>query len=133
MNDSNDRERLFVARCSLVLFISGLAVPFVIAGLVVAFSRLSPDDTRKIAAILALGFGLIAQVVALICGIVGRRHVSGKIGMIGATVVLMVALPGLGLAFGLVGGMSGAIVALILALVGLGPLVWGRGRGQPRL
>jgi hypothetical protein len=124
---------LFVARCSLVLFIAGLVVPFVIAGLVVAFSRLPPSDTERTAAILAVGFGLIAEVLALICGIVGRRHLSGKIGMIGAAVMLVLVVAALGLLWRGVLGMIPAIVLLILAFVGLGYLVWGRGRGQPRL
>ena len=66
-------ESLFFARCSLVLF---LAAPL---------ARLnipSLDD----------GFCLIAEIVALICGIVGKRHLSGKVGMIGAVVIGLLAL-----------------------------------------
>jgi 4-amino-4-deoxy-L-arabinose transferase-like glycosyltransferase len=133
MNESNDKERLFVARCSLVLFIAGLVVPFVIAGLVVAVSRLSPSDTERIAAILAVGFGLIAEVLAVICGIFGRRHLSGKIGMIGAAVIVVLVVLALGLFVGGLRGMISTIVVLMLALVGLSALVWGRGRGKPHL
>jgi hypothetical protein len=92
MNESNHRERLFVARCSLVLFIGGLLVPFIIAVMVFAVSgRHLSEDAKNIAGVLAVGFGSIAEILALICGIIGRRHLSGKIGMIGAIVVLVIA------------------------------------------
>jgi hypothetical protein len=90
MNDANDRERLFVARCSLVLFIAGLLVPLIIAGVGAGFCGGAKTETAAFFS--ALGLGLIAGVLALVFGILGRRYLSGKIGMIGGALLLMLAL-----------------------------------------
>jgi hypothetical protein len=98
MNDAHDTERLFVARCSLVLFVAGLLVPLIIGVVVLALSQPSfSQRAEATAAFLALGFGLIAEVLALVLGIAGRRHLSGKIGMIGAITIIVMALGTLGL------------------------------------
>jgi hypothetical protein len=74
-----DRERVFIARCALVLFIAGLLVPIIIGGLLFAFGKtyLSPW-TVVIDLCLCIGFGFIAEVLALTLGIIGRRRHSGK-------------------------------------------------------
>ena len=81
MNDAS--ERVFVARCSLVLFIVGLLVPFAIARLG-AFL-----DYPAWAPILAFACSLIAEIVGVIFGIIGRRYLSGKVGMIGSAVAVL--------------------------------------------
>jgi hypothetical protein len=97
MNDTDARDRLFVARAALVLFVLGLLVPFIIAVLGMAFSRLGGDaDT---AALLGIGCGFVCEGLAFVLGLVGRRHVSGKIGMFGGVIVLVLALACSGMAF----------------------------------
>jgi len=93
MNEVSDKGRLFVANCSLFLFIAGLLVPFIIAVLVLLLDgpKLSLD-TKVTAHVLAVGFGVIAEVLALILGIIGRRHLSGKVGKNGSTSVLLGAV-----------------------------------------
>jgi hypothetical protein len=94
MNDADDRERAFVARGSLVLFITGLLVPFIIAVFALGLPdpKLAHEDARNAAAALAFGFSLTAELLALILGIVGRPHLSGKIGMYGAVVTFLIPL-----------------------------------------
>jgi O-antigen/teichoic acid export membrane protein len=89
MNGSNDNERLFIAKWALVLFILGLLAPLLIAALIVALAGPRAEDT---AAPLAVGFGFVCEVLAFVLGIVGRRHASGKIGMLGGVVVLVLAI-----------------------------------------
>ena len=86
MNGSHDNERLFIAKCALVLFVSGLLAPFLIAALVLACSGSRSEDA---AVALAVGFGFACEVLALILGIVGRRHTSGKIGILGGVIMFV--------------------------------------------
>jgi chromate transport protein ChrA len=93
MNDANDRDSRFVARCSLVLFIAGLLVPFIIVVAGFILSERAPSlETEEKSIGLAVGFGVVAEVLALILGIIGRRHLSGNIGMYGSMIVLLAAL-----------------------------------------
>jgi len=92
MNDTNDQQRSSVAKWALFLFIFGLLAPFVLILLVLAFSPAKrPWDAVEQAVPFAVALGVIAEVLALILGIVGRRHVAGKIAWIGAAVVVVVA------------------------------------------
>jgi hypothetical protein len=83
MNDANGNDRLFIARLALVLFVGGLLGPIVIA------TAWGKSDA---AALTTAGLALIAEVLALFLGIVGRKHLAGRIGMFGAAVVLGLAL-----------------------------------------
>jgi len=95
MNEANDPQRSSVAKSALFLFIFGLLAPPVLVLLVLAFSEARPPDRAvEEAAPFAVALGLIAEVLALILGIVGRRHVAGKIAWIGATVVIGLAIAG---------------------------------------
>jgi hypothetical protein len=89
MDNANDTDRALIARCALWLFIAGLLVPFAIAALIVTFS--GTPAAADTAAPLALGFGLVCELLALVLGIVGRRYVSGKTGMIGGAATLVLA------------------------------------------
>ena len=95
MNEANDPQRSSVAKSALFLFLFGLLAPPVLILLVLAFSGARPPG-RAVdeAAPFAVALGLIAEVLALILGIVGRRYVAGKIAWIGATVVFGLALLG---------------------------------------
>ena len=95
MNESNDNDRLFIAKCALILFIMGLLGPFLIAMFIVALSPIwtgmAGPRAAETAAPLAVGFGFLCEVLALVLGIVGRRHASGKIGIFGGLIVLIMA------------------------------------------
>ena len=93
MNDTHDQQRSFVARWALFLFIFGLLAPLVLILLVLAFSTAkAPWEAVQRAVPLAIALGLIAEMIALILGIVGRQDVAGKIAWIGSAVVLGLAL-----------------------------------------
>jgi O-antigen/teichoic acid export membrane protein len=92
MNESHNAERLFIAACALVLFLAGLLVPLVVAEVIVACSGPNASLTGLTASVvLAVAFGFIAEVLALILGILGRQHLSGKIAVIGAVTGLVLA------------------------------------------
>ena len=91
MNDANDKDRLFIARCSLVLFIAGLLVPFVILVIVALRETRLSRETEQTATILAFGFYATAQVLAVVLGFIGQRHLSGRIGMFGPIIVFVLA------------------------------------------
>ncbi len=105
MKDSDSAERLFIAACALVVFIVGLLVPLAVAEAIVACS--GPNASLSgltAAALLAVAFGFIAEVLALILGAFGRQYLSGKIAMIGAA--------------------TGLVLAMVLAILwGLGPRI----------
>ena len=98
MNGTSDPQRSFVAKSALVLFILALLAPFVLILLLLAFSPAKPPQKAVDEAVpFAVALGLIAEGLALILGIVGRRHVAGKIAWIGSTAVVGLALVAAGL------------------------------------
>ena len=90
MDNEHDTERLFVGRCALILFIGGLLGPFILVVLVLAVGGASlPSGARDTAYGLSVGLGLVAELLALILGTIGRRHLSGKTAQVGAIVLLV--------------------------------------------
>jgi len=89
MDDSSSNERLFLGKFALVLFVAGLLMPFLIATVVLASCRQAIFGDPILAVQLALGFGLIAEVLALVLGFFARRRISGQIGMVGAITVFV--------------------------------------------
>jgi hypothetical protein len=90
MNNEHDTERLFVGRCALMLFIGGLLIPLILAILVFALAGANvPSGAKDFAYGLCFGFGLVAEVLALILGTIGRRHLSGKTAQVGVIVLLV--------------------------------------------
>jgi len=101
MNDSGGNEHLFLGKFALVLFVAGLLMPFLIAPVVLVSCR-DAIFGQQVAAQLALGFGLIAEVLALVLGFFARRCISGQIGMVGAItvfVLIFVMLAGVALSW----------------------------------
>ena len=86
MNEARHRRRLFVAQCALALFIIGLVLPFVMSLLVRPMH--SSDETISLYASLSG----IAEFSALALGFLGRRHLSGKVAMVGAILTFGLAL-----------------------------------------
>lgn len=96
MSEPHPTDRQF-AIASLVLFISGPLVP-VLFFLGILFSgnlfkgfmgAPNPNAAGQETAFhLSIGIGIVCEVLALVTGIAGRRHVAGKIGMIGSFVLL---------------------------------------------
>ena len=84
------KGRLRAANCSLVLFILGFLVP-----LVIFLAVPKPPDTGTVAFTvisIAVGGSLICELLAVVLGIVGWRHVQGKIGTIGSIIILLITL-----------------------------------------
>ena len=100
MNDSSSNERLFLGKFALVLFVAGLLMPFLIATVILVSSREAIFFRGPVAVQLALGFGLIAELLALVLGFLARRHISGRIAMVGAITVFV-------LIFVIVAGVAG--------------------------
>ena len=92
MNDATDKDRLFIAKCSLVLFIVGLLVPFIILVILDFRETELASETKQNIQNLAFGFCAIAEVLAVVLGFAGQRHLSGKIGMFGPIVVFVLVI-----------------------------------------
>jgi chromate transport protein ChrA len=67
MENTNDSGKLF-GNLALGLLVAGLLVPFIIA-------MLASEQ-------LAMGFGVVAVVLALVFGIAGWKHKTGKVAVI---------------------------------------------------
>jgi chromate transport protein ChrA len=76
MKDTNDSSKLF-ANLALGLLVVGLLVPFIIG----AFASEE----------LAMGFGAVAVTLALVFGILGWKHKTGKVVVIITGVLVVVA------------------------------------------
>ena len=74
--DSSDKK--FLARLALILFVCGLTIPFIIT--------IFADES------IAMGFGVVAEVLALILGVLSWKHIFGKVVTVG--VVILMALAG---------------------------------------
>ncbi len=72
---TNDRRVL--ALWALALFVVGLLMPFLIA-------LFAPSDA-------AIGFGVVAELLALLFGTMGWRHLAGKVATIGVALLLVIA------------------------------------------
>jgi hypothetical protein len=79
MNDTNDNQRVGIGKWALALFVIGLLVPIFV---------LARSESHHGAVKAAIGFGLMAEGLALLFGILGRKFLYGRIGMIGGIVVL---------------------------------------------
>lgn len=91
MSEVNDNGKAFAGIFSAILFVTGLLGPFIMAA---AIMCCAPDakDLPKAAGVVLLGFGLVAEILALTFGIAGKGHMGGRIGMGGALVVLALVL-----------------------------------------
>ena len=83
MSDIDDNQRVGIGKWSLTLFVVGLLLPL----LAVARSQ-----SHHPAVAIAIGVVLIAEGLALAFGILGRKHLYGRVGMIGAMVVMGVVV-----------------------------------------
>ena len=79
------RDRLTVARCALALFIIGPVLPLVMG--LLHRPWYSSDETLFLYASLSL----TAEFLAMALGFIGRRHLAGRVAMIGALIVLACA------------------------------------------
>jgi amino acid transporter len=73
MEPSAQAERLFLGRLSLVLFVVGPLVFFALVAL------------HDIPAMLFL---VLAELMAMVCGVLGRKSLTGKIAIVGLCVLL---------------------------------------------
>ena len=93
MNVADDKERAFIAKFALVLFIAGLLLPFAIAAGVLASAgrpshpQMSPAIENTVVS-LASGFGFIAEILALVLGIAAKRLAWGRTAIVGAAITI---------------------------------------------
>ena len=92
MRDANDKQCARFGKLALRLFVLGLLVPFLIVALSIALPGMEfSKPTTGTAIRLTIGIGII-ECLALVFGIIDRKSLYGKIGMIGAIVVLALAI-----------------------------------------
>jgi hypothetical protein len=73
----HNNDKTFLARAALILFIAGITMPFIIA----IFASES----------IAIGFGLVTEVLALILGVISWKHLFGKIVSIGVCILIAIS------------------------------------------
>jgi hypothetical protein len=101
MDEPKVSRRLVVARLSLVLFIMGVLAPIVTTLAILRTHELilinwgnQPLQSGvAVPFFLGIGIGSLCEALALLLGIAGRRHASGKIGMIASFIVLALMVP----------------------------------------
>jgi hypothetical protein len=92
-----DNQRLFIAKWAFLLALGGVLVPLLIAMLtLVSYGQRLAPETVQIIALLAIGFGCAAEILALVLGVVAWQQLLGKIAAVASGV--LIALAGLGLA-----------------------------------
>ncbi len=67
-------DKTFLARTALVLFVVGLTIPFLIA-------IFASED-------IAMWFGAISELLALVLGILSWKHTFGKIATVGVSILI---------------------------------------------
>lgn len=90
MNDPNAAEHVFLAKFALVLSVIGVIIPLALGAIIAAtWPTHAGDNAADLLATLGCVF---CEVVALLCGIVARRHLSARIALIVAGSILMILL-----------------------------------------
>jgi hypothetical protein len=72
-----------IAWLALFLFVGGLLLPFVLI-VALTFASMSVDSAAPV----AMGFGVLSELLGFALGLVGWRHVPGKVAAIGAGLVV---------------------------------------------
>ncbi len=101
MDEPRISPRLAIARFSLVLSIIGVLVPILTTVailhshelILINWGNRRPHPGVDAAFFLGIGIGSLCEASALLLGIAGRRHLSGKVGMIGSLIVLVLMVP----------------------------------------
>ena len=74
----NPQDKAFLAKTALILFILGLTIPFIIA-------IFASDE-------IAMEFGVVSEVLALVLGILSWRHFFGKVTTIGVGILMALSV-----------------------------------------
>ena len=73
--ETNDKN--FLARLSLILFVIGITSPFLLM-------ILTREDV-------AMGFGVVTEILALVFGVISWKHRFGKIAVIGVCILIAIS------------------------------------------
>ena len=85
-DDRSDTQR--IAWVALILFVGGLLLPFFVYPALTQLAELPLQRAINISA----AIGAICELLALLLGIVGRRHLPGKVAGIGSGVLIGLTL-----------------------------------------
>ena len=85
----NDARR--IAWLALILFVVGVLLPFAVYPVLIRLAELPHQLAVNISAVI----GAVCEVLALVLGILGRRHLPGKVARIGSGVLIALVLFGL--------------------------------------
>jgi hypothetical protein len=90
MTGTHEQQRDSVAKIAFLLAIGGLLVPLVLAIFAFVMPGIHLSDAQNYMFLMvAIGFGLIAEVFAVILGIAGWEHLFGKVAVGCASTVLL--------------------------------------------
>lgn len=93
MTDANNSQSEIIAKIAFFLLIGGVLVPLIITLLVflLPWINLSKTSAENVA-LLAVGFGFLLEVLALVLGIFCRQHLFGKVAMVGASTLIVLSV-----------------------------------------
>jgi hypothetical protein len=93
MNDNQEHHRESIAKIALLLALGGVMVPLLLSMLSVVLPGVHlTNDQAHLFLYASVGFGLIAEIFAVVLGVAGWTHLYGKVAVgCAATVLLLVA------------------------------------------
>jgi quinol-cytochrome oxidoreductase complex cytochrome b subunit len=92
MSDTHEQQRESLAKIALLLALGGLLVPLLLAMLAFVLPGIHLSDAQaNMFLMVAVGFGLIAEVFAVVLGIAAWQHLFGKVAVGCASTVLLLA------------------------------------------
>jgi quinol-cytochrome oxidoreductase complex cytochrome b subunit len=95
MTDTHEQQRDSISKVALVLAIGGVLVPLALAILTFVVPGIHISDAQsRTFLIVAVGFGLIAEVFAVVLGVAGWEHLFGKVAVACAGMVLLTSTAG---------------------------------------
>jgi hypothetical protein len=94
MTDTHEQQSDSIARIALLLAIGGLLVPLVLAMLAFVMSGIHlSDDQTHLFLYVSVGFGMIAEIFAVVLGIAGWEHLYGKVA-VGCAITVLLLMAG---------------------------------------
>jgi hypothetical protein len=97
MTENQEPQRESLAKIALLLALGGVLVPLLLSMLALVLPGLHlTDDQAHLFLYAAVGFGLIAEVFAVVLGVAGWEHLYGKVavGCAGAVLLLVAGVFG---------------------------------------
>ena len=93
MTDTQEHDRESIAKVALLLALGGVLVPLLLSMLALILPGFHlTEDQAHLFLYVAVGFGLIAEIFAVVLGVAGWQHLYGKVAVGCAAAVLLLVV-----------------------------------------